>query len=172
MAASARDQHQKLVSTYTRSAFSLIAICFVFSGATGLIYEVLWARMLGLVFGATTIAISAVLAAFMGGLALGSEMAGRWGTRLRRPLRSYGLIEIGVGLYAIAVPMLFRWIDYAYASIWARFHPGFYGFALSRFLLAFIVLSVPTTFMGATLPILASAIALSRCKVSTVDSLY
>ena len=81
MAASARDQHQKLVSAYTRSAFSLIAICFVLSGATGLIYEVLWARMLGLVFGATTIAISAVLAAFMGGLALGSEMAGRWGTR-------------------------------------------------------------------------------------------
>ena len=168
MAARVLDQHQKLVSAYSRSAFSLIAICFVLSGATGLIYEVLWARMLGLVFGATTIAISAVLAAFMGGLALGSEMAGRWGTRLRRPLRSYGLIEIGVGLYAIAIPMLFRWIDYAYATIWARFHPGFYGFALSRFLLAFIVLSVPTTLMGATLPVLAAALALSRGKAVSV----
>src|SRR6266849_10506488 len=137
----ADSQTQNPWPAYSRKAISLIAICFALSGATGLIYEVLWARMLGLVFGATTIAISAVLAAFMGGLALGSEMAGRWGTRLSRPLRSYGLIEIGVGLYAIAIPMLFRWIDYAYATIWARFHPGFYGFALSRFLLAFIVLS-------------------------------
>src|SRR5438034_2041155 len=92
-------------------AFKFLAICFLFSGATGLIYEVLWARMLGLVFGATTIAISAVLAAFMGGLALGSEIAGRAGTRLRRPLRAYGLIEVGVAIYAIGVPLSFAGID-------------------------------------------------------------
>ena len=172
MAASAREQHQKLLSAYSRSAFSLIAICFVLSGATGLIYEVLWARMLGLVFGATTIAISAVLAAFMGGLALGSEIAGRWGARLQRPLRTYGAIEIGVGLYAIAVPLLFRWIDSVYASIWLRFHPGFYGFAISRFLLAAIVLGLPTTLMGATLPVLASALARSQPDSTSIARFY
>src|SRR5256885_14663519 len=59
-------------NAYSKQSLWLIAVCFVLSGATGLIYEVLWARMLGLVFGATTFAISAVLAAFMGGLALGS----------------------------------------------------------------------------------------------------
>src|SRR5438477_7739510 len=104
----------KVPESTSGKAFNFLAICFLFSGATGLIYEVLWARMLGLVFGATTIAISAVLAAFMGGLALGSEIAGRAGTRLRRPLRAYGLIEVGVGIYAIAVPLFFRGIDSVY----------------------------------------------------------
>src|SRR5205085_9024398 len=76
-----------------------VSVCFILSGATGLIYEVLWARMLGLVFGATTFAVSTVLAAFMGGLALGSAWAGRVGPKIRRPLRAYGLLEIGVALY-------------------------------------------------------------------------
>ena len=65
-----------------RSTKLLIGICFVLSGATGLIYEILWARMLGLVFGATTLAVSTVLAAFIGGLALGSALAGRFAPRI------------------------------------------------------------------------------------------
>src|SRR5258707_12890844 len=86
--------------------FQLAAICFLFSGAAALIYEVLWARMLGPVFGATTIAISAVLAAFMGGLASGSAIGGSFARRIRSPLRAYALIEIGIGLYALIVPWL------------------------------------------------------------------
>src|SRR2546421_7448084 len=84
--------------------FNFLAICFLFSGATGLIYEVVWARMLGLVFGATTIAISAVLTAFMGGLALGSALAARLSARICRPLRAYALIEICIGLYPLVGP--------------------------------------------------------------------
>src|SRR5437763_16938749 len=108
VAVSSEARVRSQFSAYSKQSLWLVAVCFVLSGATGLVYEVLWARMLGLVFGATTIAISAVLAAFMGGLALGSEIAGRAGTRLRRPLRAYGLIEVGVGIYAIAVPLFFR----------------------------------------------------------------
>src|SRR5919202_6828871 len=93
---------------YSRKILLPIFACFVLSGATGLIYEVLWARMLGLVFGATTFAISTVLAAFMGGLALGSALAGRAGPKIRRPLRAYGLLEIGVAVYTLLVPALFR----------------------------------------------------------------
>src|SRR3954464_11879071 len=100
---------------YSKSSLWLIALCFILSGATGLIYEVLWARMLGLVFGATTFAISTVLAAFMGGLALGSAVAGRMGARIKRPLRAYGLIEIGIAVYALLVPFLFGLIDHLYA---------------------------------------------------------
>src|SRR5919202_6421110 len=109
---------------YSRKILLPIFACFVLSGATGLIYEVLWARMLGLVFGATTFAVSAVLAAFMGGLALGSAWAGRLAERIERPLRAYGLIEIGVAVYALAVPLLFRSVDYLYAFIWEQTHPG------------------------------------------------
>src|SRR5436190_21307381 len=139
MAASVQVQNQSLAAAYSRSGLSLIAICFVLSGATGLIYEVLWARMLGLVFGATTFAISAVLAAFMGGLALGSAWSGKLAARIKRPLRAYGLIEIGVAVYALAVPLLFRLVDYLYAFIWEQTHPGFYAFNPWRFVLSCLV---------------------------------
>src|SRR6476659_7733484 len=96
------------------SVSSVVGLCFILSGATGLIYEVLWARMLGLVFGATTLAVSSVLAAFMGGLALGSALAGKLAPRIRKPLSTYGWMEIGIAIYALLVPLLFRWVDYIY----------------------------------------------------------
>jgi spermidine synthase len=136
----------------------LIGLCFVLSGATGLIYEVLWARMLGLVFGATTLAVSTVLAAFMGGLALGSALAARLAHRINKPVRTYGLIELGIAVYALLVPLLFRWIDHVYALIWQQLHPGYFAFSLWRFLLSGLVLLIPTTLMGATLPVLAAAL--------------
>jgi spermidine synthase len=153
--------------TYSRASLWLVGICFVLSGATGLIYEILWARMLGLVFGATTFAVSAVLAAFMGGLALGSATAGRVAARIVRPLRAYGLMEIGIALYALAVPLLFRVVDSLYVLIWNQFHPGFYAFNVWRFVLSCLVLLVPTTLMGATLPVLSAAILRTRTYAST-----
>src|SRR5262245_40546778 len=108
----------------------LIGLCFIVSGATGLIYEVLWARMLGLVFGATTLAISTVLAAFMGGLAIGSASAARLAPRIRKPIGTYGWMEIGIAVYALLVPFLFQWIDNVYALIWQQFQPSFFVFSL------------------------------------------
>jgi spermidine synthase len=140
------------------SFISLIGLCFIVSGATGLIYEVLWARMLGLVFGATTLAVSTVLAAFMGGLALGSALAGRLAPRITKPLATYGWMEIGIAAYALLVPLLFRLIDHVYVLIWQQFQPGFFAFSLWRFVLSGLVLLIPTTLMGATLPVLAAAV--------------
>ena len=136
-------------------SLKIISLCFVLSGATGLIYEVLWARMLGLVFGATTLAVSTVLAAFMGGLALGSALAGKFAPRIGKPLSTYGWMEIGIAIYALLVPLLFRLVDYVYALIWQQLHPGYFTFSLWRFVLSGLVLLVPTTLMGATLPVLA-----------------
>jgi len=146
---------------YTHSTAILIGLCFILSGATGLIYEVLWARMLGLVFGATTLAVSTVLAAFMSGLALGSALAGRVASRIKRPLSAYGCFEIGIALYAVLVPFLFRWVDNLYTLIWQYFHPGFFTFSLWRFALSCLLLLVPTTLMGATLPVLSAALLTS-----------
>src|SRR5918911_5070682 len=81
-----------------------ILLCFFASGMSGLVYQVVWVRELVLVFGATTFAVSTVLTAFMGGLALGSFYFGRRSESITRPLRVYGLIEIGIGLYGLAVP--------------------------------------------------------------------
>ena len=153
------------------STISLIGLCFVVSGATGLIYEVLWARMLGLVFGATTLAVSTVLAAFMGGLALGSALAGKLAPRIRKPVATYGLMEIGIAVYALLVPLLFRLIDHAYVLIWQQFQPGFFVFSLWRFVLSGLILLVPTTLMGATLPVLAAALVHSSGK-NSITRLY
>jgi spermidine synthase len=141
-----------------RSNNFLIGVCFVLSGATGLIYEILWARMLGLVFGATTLAVSTVLAAFMGGLALGSALAGRLAPRIRKPVSAYGWMEIAIAVYALLVPFLFYAVDDLYAQIWQRLQPGFFTFTLLRFALSCLLLLVPTTLMGATLPVLSAAL--------------
>ncbi len=168
----ASSQAERSAQAYSHNAPSLIAICFLFSGATGLIYEVLWARMLGLVFGVTTLAIGAVLAAFMGGLALGSAIAARLAARIARPVRAYALIEIAIGVYALAVPLLFRLIDRAYVVVWQHYHQGFYGFAITRFALAALVLLIPTALMGATLPVLAATVGARQSRKNSITTLY
>jgi spermidine synthase len=94
--------------------FRIILGCFFLSGATGLMYEVGWSRLLGLVFGNTVYAISTVLAAFMGGLALGCYLGGRWADRLRRPLLAYGYLEVIIGAYALLSPFLLEGVRTAY----------------------------------------------------------
>lgn len=158
--------------TYSTRSLKFVAVCFLLSGATGLIYEVLWARMLGLVFGVTTLAISAVLAAFMGGLALGSVLASRFATRIVRAVRVYAVIELAIGVYALAVPLLFRLIDLLYAGVWQSLQPGFYGSAATRFVLASLVLIIPTALMGATLPVLVRAVTAPVQRGISVTSLY
>src|SRR3712207_3570059 len=69
---------------------------FFLSGASGLIYQVLWVRLLSLTFGVTVYAVTVVLASFMAGLAIGSFVGGRVAERIERPLLAYGVIEIGI----------------------------------------------------------------------------
>jgi spermidine synthase len=155
-----------------RKAFMLIAACFTLSGAAGLIYEVLWMRMLGLVFGATT-AISVVLTAFMGGLALGSTIGGKVAARFGNALRAYGVIEIAIGLCAICLPLIFRIADALDASVWRTIHPGGLLFSLFRFVMVSAVLLVPTMLMGATLPIIVSAVhQFGDSRAVTISRLY
>ena len=78
---------------------SIGLLCFCFSGAAGLIYEVVWTRMLTQIFGNTTYAIATVLSAFMAGLALGSYWFGRIADRGKNDFLLYGILEAGVGIY-------------------------------------------------------------------------
>ena len=84
---------------------------------SGLVYQVIWVRELVLVFGATTFAVSTVLTAFMGGLALGSYYFGRRSETVARPLRLYGLLEMGIGAYGLAVPLIFATLPIVYHSL-------------------------------------------------------
>ena len=151
----------------------IVLLCFFLSGFSGLLYEVIWLRMLILIFGSTTLAVSTVLTSFMGGLALGSYLFGRIMDRQKRPLMVYGLLEGIIGLYALMVPWLFSLLIPAYRVIWVRFHPNFYGFTLMQFLLVSVVLVIPTTCMGATLPILSKwAVLKEKTLGVTIGRLY
>lgn len=103
---------------------ALLLTCFFLSGASSLIYEVVWLRLLTLRFGSTALAVSAVLAAFMAGLALGSFLLGRVADRLAEPLLAYGIPELGIGLYALAVPAIFGQTEAIYIRAWSAPAPG------------------------------------------------
>src|SRR5687768_12487207 len=90
---------------------------FVVSGATGLLYEVAFSKVLATIFGATAYAVSTVLSAFMAGLALGAFLGGKIAHRLRRPLAGYGVAEILVGLVCAATPWAFDGITWAYLAL-------------------------------------------------------
>src|SRR5215510_3938161 len=133
---------------------SILYVIFFLSGATGLVYEVIWVRLTGIVFGNTSLAISTVLSAFMAGLALGSWKLGRRADSVANPLRMYGLLEIGIGISAALVPLVFRALDSFYWAIEPSVAsiPG--GSGLIRFGSSFIILLTPTFLMGGTLPVL------------------
>jgi spermidine synthase len=147
------------VGTLPRAVLAGVVACFFLSGATGLVYEVLWIRMLGLVFGHTVFAVTTVLTAFMAGLGLGSWVFGRVADRQARPLRVYGLLEIGVGLFCLLVPLLLPWVELVYRALARSLGLSFFAFSLAQFVLVLVVFLPPTTLMGATLPILSRLFA-------------
>ena len=88
----------------------VLLLLFVLSGAAGLIYEVVWARQLVLVFGNTSQAVSTILTGFFGGLAIGGAVGGRVADRVKRPLRLYGVLELIVVAVVLLTPVTFRLI--------------------------------------------------------------
>ena len=132
----------------------LIAAMFLVSGAAALIYEVVWMRQLSLIFGITTVAVSTVLAIFMGGLAIGSVLFGRRADATARPLVLYALLEIGIGVYALLIPFLFDALRTPYIVLY-RMDLPFGLLTLGRAFFGGIVLLPPTILMGGTLPVLA-----------------
>ena len=84
--------------------FALLLVCFFLSGFSALLYETAWTREFAFVFGTSELAVVAVLAAYMGGLALGAALAARFAPRIRRPVLAYGVLELGIALWALALP--------------------------------------------------------------------
>ncbi len=139
--------------------FQLLQVCFFVSGFAALLYETAWTREFAFVFGTSELAVIAVLAAYMAGLALGAALAGRWAHRIRRPVFAYGLIELGIGLGALMVPFAIRGLMSVYVNWLGGLDapPESVGLATALFHLAgaFLVLVPCTALMGATLPLLA-----------------
>lgn len=133
----------------------LLFILFFLSGLAALVYEVVWARKLSLIFGTTTYGVSSILAVFFAGLALGSWIFGKWIDKGREPLKTYAFLELGIGIYAAFTPLIFKLIEGLQVAIWQQFEPSYSSFSIFTFLLAFLGLIIPTTLMGGTLPVLS-----------------
>ncbi|MCD6415939.1 MAG: fused MFS/spermidine synthase [Planctomycetes bacterium] len=140
----------------------LLALFFL-SGASALIYQLVWVRMFSLVFGVTVFAVSTVLSAFMAGLALGSLYFGRLVDRRGNPVRLFGFLQLGIGLFGLSFPYLLEGVNHLHVQIQQHAAMGFYGANLLRFALSFLLLLIPTTLMGGTLPVL-SKFFVSRLK--------
>lgn len=144
-----------------RIIIATIYACFFFSGAAALIYEIVWQRMLTLVFGVSSWSITAVLTAFMAGLALGSWCMGRVADRSSNPVRTYAFIEFSIALGALAVSFAIDPLMSVYVQIAHALEPGFLGSHLIRFALAFVIFLVPSTLLGATMPFMSRIAAIS-----------
>jgi spermidine synthase len=134
----------------------LLCVLFFISGSSGLIYEVVWLRMLSRTLGSTVYATSTILAVFMGGLALGSFLLGRYADRVRRLLVLYGLLEAGIGIGALLSLGMNRWPVPLYRALYAFAGEHRAALTLCQMLLAAAAMLLPTILMGATLPTLCA----------------
>ena len=130
-----------------------VLLLFFCSGATALIYEVVWSKYLSQMFGSTIYAQTVVLAVFMGGLALGNRWFGAKADRLQRPVRAYGFVELAIGLYAFAFPKLFSVADIVFVRVGSAVLENSVALLAIKGLLSFLLLIVPTVLMGGTLPL-------------------
>lgn len=153
------------------SGFVPLCLLFFASGACGLTYQVLWLRLLALVFGVTVHAASAVLASFMAGLALGAVLAERLG-RGRSPLRVFATLEAGIAASALATPALLALASHLYRPLSDVAPDSLALLTAARFVASSAVLLVPTVLMGATLPVLSHAPVVRASAASRLAALY
>jgi spermidine synthase len=164
---------QQTESSVTQRLRYLVLAAFCLSGFAGLMHQVVWAKLLASLIGTAAHAQAAVLAVFMGGLALGSVLFGRRVDRLGSPLRTYVVLEVLIAVYCLLLPLLLQATQSGYIILAGYFFesPSF-TFAL-RFSLAFLLILFPAVLMGGTLPVLCRQLVTSVEQTQKyVASLY
>ena len=152
----------------------IVYFLFFASGITALIYEIVWTRMLTLVFGHTVFSVSVVLASFMAGLGLGSYLFGSAADRLSSSssaLRVYGWIEVLIFASGALLSLLFADFAYVYSLLHSVIPESPPLQNLLKVLFSFILMLVPTTFMGATLPLISKYCVTDDKRIGTQISL-
>ena len=141
----------------------LCAVLFL-SGIGALIFETLWLRLSGLAFGNSVWAAALILSSFMAGLALGNALAASSRIRRWRPLHLYAVLEVLVAFFGCTIvfglPVLGEWMRPVWQTLW-NYQPTLLGL---RFIVSFLVLLVPTTAMGLTLPVIVQDPALRQAN--------
>ncbi len=134
---------------------------FFLSGAAALLFETLWFRQAGLAFGNSIWASSLVLSSFMAGLALGSALSARYGEHIQRPIRLYALLEIAIAVTGVGLVLLMPTLNTVLAPLFRPFVDQPWVLNPMRLAIAFALMVVPTTAMGATLPLLVKGLGVS-----------
>lgn len=142
----------------SRSAYGFLLGLIAASGFASLIYEVIWMRLLTAVLGSTSAATAAVLAAFMGGIAVGSVALGTYVDRCASPLRLFAAIEAGIAVAGLSVPPLLGVLTPLYGSLQPGSAAPSLTMAVVQFLLSTVVLMMSTVLMGGTFPALTRAV--------------
>ncbi|MFQ5494169.1 MAG: fused MFS/spermidine synthase [Phycisphaerae bacterium] len=156
-----------------RAVARLLLLLFFFSGCSGLIYEVVWTRLLRHVMGGSVYAMTTVLCGFMAGLALGSFVAGRRIDRRSDPVRVFAVMEGLIGGYCLLLPVLIAATVPIHRFIYQHFETTSLAFVLIRFVFSGLILLPPATLMGATLPVLTRFFARSLDSVGgSIGRLY
>ncbi|HEY3375279.1 MAG TPA: fused MFS/spermidine synthase [Candidatus Aquicultor sp.] len=151
----------------------IAVFAFAFSGMAALIYEVVWTRELSLVFGSTVYAVSMMLTAFMSGLSLGGFLGGKWADKSKNLFALFGMLELGIGIFGILSIPLIQVLPTLYFFVFNTLKPSFYLFFVFQLLLSFVIMLIPTTFMGASFPVVTKAATLSLEEIgSDVGNVY
>jgi predicted membrane-bound spermidine synthase len=150
----------------------LILLLFFCSGATALVYEVVWSKYLALIFGSTVYAQTVVLAVFMGGLALGNRIFGRRADLLKQPLATYGYVEMAIGVYAFFFDFLHGAADKVFVAVGSGMLEQELLLLIWKGVVATALLIIPTVLMGGTLPLVASWLQRNEKDASRVSARF
>jgi predicted membrane-bound spermidine synthase len=149
---------------------ALISLILFLSGCSALLFETLWLRISGFVFGNSVWSAALILSSFMAGLAVGSAIAARWKRRVTRPLRVYATLEMIIAIFGCALvlvlPVFGAWLRPLFQTLWT--HQELIN--VLRFTFSFLVLLVPTTAMGLVLPVLMEDSALGQYEFTRTIS--
>ena len=141
---------------------AVLSLILFLSGASALIFQTLWLRLGGLAFGNSVWSAAIVLSSFMAGLALGNGLAARGRWRPRRPLRTYAGLELAVGFFGCTVVFLLPVLGGTLRPVFQTLWPHDSLINIVRLIVSFLILLVPTTGMGLTLPVLLDDAVLRR----------
>tara|TARA_R110002049_G_scaffold72490_1_gene186986 strand:+ start:87124 stop:90456 length:3333 start_codon:yes stop_codon:yes gene_type:complete len=142
-----------------KRTFLVVCLCFLLSGFAALLYETVWLRQFAIILGTSEQALAVILGAYMGGLSFGAWVASRTAGAIRRPLLTYGVLEAGIAICALAMPLGLSLVQ----SLQVKFFggatepppAGSLPMVLFGLVSAFALILPPTAMMGATLPLLA-----------------
>lgn len=152
----------------------VIFTAILLSGFSALLYQLIWLRMLGLVFGVSSFAVATVVAVFLLGLGFGSYFFGRWADRFVNPLKTYMMVEIFIAVFSLLSSLTIFYLPiYKGVYVFSYNHLGFYGMSIVRLLLSILILFPPVFLIGGTMPLVSKYFLTSKKTLgSSFSKLY